>query len=213
MTPAIVTLDGVSVRFGPTLVLDHVDLVVPIGSAIGITGPNGAGKSTLLNVLATLQTPTNGTVAVFGDQVHRRDLVAVRRRIGMSGHEPGLYPELTLLENLNLVERLVGDVKMSAAQALDVVGLGGAGHRLASASSNGMRRRVDLARLVMTRPDLLLLDEAHAGLDAAAREIIARLINRTCEAGGAALIVSHDRAILDAGNFSSIVTVVDGRIR
>lgn len=213
MTPAIATLHNVSVRFGSTLVLDEVDLEVSAGAAIGVTGPNGAGKSTLLNVLATLQPPTLGAVAVFGATVARRDLIAVRRRIGMSAHEPGLYPELTLLENLHLIERLVGDVKMSAAQALEVVGLTGAGNRLAQSSSNGMQRRVDLARLVMTRPELLLLDEAHAGLDDSARAIIARLIHRTCEAGGAAVVVSHDRSVLDAGEFDSILSVVEGRLQ
>lgn len=213
VTPTIATLHNVSVRFGSTLVLDEVDLEVSSGVAIGITGPNGAGKSTLLSVLATLQAPTTGAVAVFGAPVERRDLIAVRRRIGVSAHEPGLYPELTLLENLHLIEKLVGDVKMSAAQALEVVGLSGAGHRLAQASSNGMRRRVDLARLVMTRPELLLLDEAHAGLDASARAIIARLIHRTCEAGGAAVVVSHDRSILDAGELNFIRTVVEGRLQ
>jgi ABC-type transporter Mla maintaining outer membrane lipid asymmetry ATPase subunit MlaF len=76
-----------------------------------------------------------------------------------------------------------------------------------------MRRRVDLARLVMTRPELLLLDEAHAGLDDSARAIIDRLIHRTCEAGGAAVVVSHDRSILDAGEFRSILTVVEGTLQ
>ena len=213
MTPAIATLHNVSVRFGSTLVLQEVDLDVSAGAAIGITGPNGAGKSTLLNVLATLQPPTLGAVAMFGAAVERRDLIAVRRRIGMSSHEPSLYPELTLLENLHLIERLVGDVKMSAAQALDVVGLTGAGHRLAQAASNGMRRRIDLARLVMTRPELLLLDEAHAGLDDSARAIITRLIHRTCEAGGAAVVVSHDRSILEADDLREIFTVVEGALQ
>ncbi len=196
MTSALVSLRGVGVRFGPTPVLTGIDLDLASGEAIGITGPNGAGKSTLLNVISTLLTPTEGSVAVFGGPVRRRDLPQVRRRIGMSGHEPGLYPELTLLENLTLVERLTGEVHMSAMQVLEVVGLAGAAHRRASAASAGMQRRIDLGRLIMTRPQLILLDEAQAGLDSTARDIVDRLIHRTCDAGGGAVVVSHDRSVL-----------------
>lgn len=176
-----------------------------------MTGPNGAGKSTLLSVISTLLSPSEGSVALFGGPVVRRDLPTVRRKIGMSAHEPGLYPELTLLENLELVERVVGEVAMSAMQALQVVGLTGAAHRRSSAASAGMQRRTDLARLIMTRPQLILLDEAHAGLDSAARDIVDRLIHRTCESGGGAVVVSHDRSVL-ARSLERIVEVKAGAL-
>lgn len=211
MNSALVSLRGIGVRFGPTPVLSDIDLDIAPGEAVGITGPNGAGKTTLLAVISTLLSPSRGTIEVFGGPVSRRDLPGVRRRIGMSGHDPGLYPELTLLENLTLVERLVGDVKMSAMAVLEVVGLAGAAHRRAGAASNGMMRRTDLARLIMTRPDLILLDEAHAGLDSAARDIIDRLIHRTCEAGGGAVVVSHDRSVLSR-SLGRILEVRDGRL-
>lgn len=211
MNSAIVSLRGVDVRFGATPVLSDIDLDVAAGEAVGITGPNGAGKTTLLGVLSTLVAPSRGSIELFGGAVTRRDLPGVRRRIGMSGHDPGLYPELTLLENLTLVERLVGDVRMSAMQVLEVVGLAGSAGRRASAASNGMQRRTDLARLIMTRPDLILLDEAHAGLDAAARDIIDRLIHRTCEAGGGAIVVSHDRSVL-ARSLGRIVEIREGSL-
>lgn len=209
MNSSLVSLRGVAVRFGPTPVLTGIDLDLSQGEAIGVTGPNGAGKSTLLGVIATLLSPSDGSVALFGGPVRRRDLPQVRRNIGMSAHEPGLYPELTLLENLELVERLAGDVAMSAMQALDVVGLGGAAHRRSSAASAGMQRRTDLARLIMTRPQLILLDEAHAGLDTSARDIVDRLIHRTCDAGGGAVVVSHDRTVL-ARSLERIVEVRAG---
>lgn len=129
----------------------------------------------------------------------------------MSGHEPGLYPELTLLENLVLVERLTGEVHMSAMQVLEVVGLAGAADRRASEASAGMQRRTDLARLIMTRPQLILLDEAHAGLDSSARDIVDRLIHRTCDAGGGAVVVSHDRSVLER-SLESIVEVRAGEL-
>jgi heme exporter protein A len=208
---ALVSLRGVGVRFGPTPVLNGIDLDLAQGEAIGVTGPNGAGKSTLLGVVSTLLSPSEGSIALFGGPVARRDLVEVRRNIGMSAHEPGLYPELTLLENLELVERLTGDVSMSAMQALQVVGLAGAAHRRSSAASAGMQRRTDLARLIMTRPRLILLDEAHAGLDAAARDIVDRLIHRTCDAGGGAVVVSHDRSVL-ARSLERIVEIRAGTV-
>ena len=207
----LVSLRDVGVRFGPTPVLTGIDLDLDHGEAIGVTGPNGAGKSTLLSVISTLLSPSEGSVALFGGPVKRRDLPQVRRNIGMSAHEPGLYPELTLLENLELVERVAGQVAMSAMQALEVVGLAGAAQRRSSAASAGMQRRTDLARLIMTRPQLILLDEAHAGLDAAARDIVDRLIHRTCEAGGGAVVVSHDRSVL-ARSLERIVEVRAGAV-
>lgn len=197
MSLPLVSLRGVGVTLGSNRVLHDIDLDLPPGECLGITGANGAGKSTLLSVLASLVKPTSGTAEILGVQPDSREIRSVRRRIGLAGHEPGLYPELTLHENLELIDRLRGDsIRMSAREALRVVGLEAAADRKLLATSNGMQRRTDLARLIMTRPDLILLDEAHAGLDEAARNIIDRLVHRTCEADGAAVIVSHDRTLL-----------------
>ena len=208
----IVSLRGIGVRFGTTRVLTDIDIDIDPGTALGITGPNGAGKTTLLDIVATVLRPSEGSGTVFGVPLGDRDIRLVRRRIGMSGHEPGVYQELTLAENLDLVERLAGTVTMSSRQVLDVVGLGGASNRKASEASNGMLRRTDLARLLMTRPDLILLDEAHAGLDRSARDIVSRLIDLTCAAGGAAVVVSHDAAVL-TDRVDRIVTITEGRVR
>lgn len=209
MSFPLVSLRGVGVTLGATRVLHDITFDIQPGEAVGITGANGAGKSTMLGVIATLIKPSEGTAEVLGLDSTRREIRQVRARIGMSGHEPGLYPELTMLENLEFVERIHGSIHMSAREALRVVGLGAAADRKLSAASNGMQRRTDLARLIMTRPDLILLDEAHAGLDSAARNIIDRLVHRTCEAGGAAVIVSHDQTLL-ATITARIVTVRDG---
>ncbi len=208
----IVSLRGIGVRFGTTRVLTGIDIDIDPGTALGVTGPNGAGKTTLLDIVATVLRPSEGSGTVFGMPLGSRDIRLVRPRIGMAGHDPGLYQELTLAENLDLVERLAGSVTMSSRQVLEVVGLGGAANRKASEASNGMLRRTDLARLLMTRPDLILLDEAHAGLDRSARDIVGRLIDLTCNAGGAAVVVSHDAAVL-TDRVDRIVTVTDGRIQ
>jgi heme exporter protein A len=192
MPDPLVTLAGVSVRFGPTSVLSGIDLTVPPGSVMGVAGRNGVGKTTLLGVIATLVPISGGKGTVLGAPIGTATARSVRPRIGWSGHEPALYDELTLRENLHLIADLAGLPRPDADEALERVGLAAAGHRRAADSSNGMRRRTDLAALLMRRPELLLLDEAHAGLDADADAIVDALIRLTCGSGGAVVMVSHD---------------------
>ena len=192
MTDPLVQLDGVGVRFGNVPVLVGVDLTVVPGEIVGVAGPNGSGKTTLLHVVATLLRPTSGMGTVLGAELGTDQVRRVRTRIGLSGHEPGVYPDLTLGENLRFVAAVAGLPSAAADRALTEVGLAGAADRTAGRSSNGMQRRVDLARLLMLEPDLVLLDEAHAGLDRDAEVIIDALLDRVRRRGGAGLLVSHD---------------------
>ena len=196
MSDPLVKLDGVSVRFGTTTVLSDVNLRVDPGAVVGVGGPNGVGKTTLLGVIATLVGVTDGHGVVLGANLGTTETSAVRPRIGWSGHEPALYDHLSLRENLHLVADLGGLPREAADDALDRVGLAAAGHRPAGESSNGMRRRTDLAILLMRRPDLLCLDEAHAGLDEDADAIIDVLVDITRRRGGGVVMVSHDAARL-----------------
>lgn len=165
---------------------------------IGLAGPNGSGKSTFLRTVATLVRPFSGSGTVLGAPLDSKDALTIRPRIGFLAHEPALYPDLTLLENLEMIARLTGRPVETARQLLDGVGLGGAAERRVADSSHGMGRRVDIARLFLTEPDLILLDEAHAGLDDAAVSLITTLVTRTVERGGAAILVSHDSVYLDS---------------
>jgi len=189
---AVIDLRAVGVRLGDTPILRNLHLRVAAGEAIGLIGANGSGKTTLLRLLATLLAPTDGEGAVLGVSLRSPERFAVRPRIGLIGHTPGLYPQLTLEENLAFIARIAGISAAAVHEVLDGVGLGLARHRRAAACSHGMQRRGEFARVMLTRPDLLLLDEAHAGLDPQAAELVAHLVNGARRRGGAAVVVSHE---------------------
>jgi heme exporter protein A len=189
----IIDLDGVSVRAGATVILADVRLRVAPGEALGVFGANGAGKTTLLRLLATLVPPSRGHGRVLGASLTDDGRYDVRPRIGYVGHVPGLYPELTLAENLGFIARARGLETSRVDAALTSVGLAGAADRLAERCSHGMQRRAEFARILMTEPSLLLLDEPHSALDADAVDLVDALVARTVGSGGAAILVSHDR--------------------
>jgi heme exporter protein A len=189
----LIDLDAVSVRAGSVHILRDVVLKVDAGEALGVFGANGAGKTTLLRLLATLIPPSAGTGTILGARLDGEDRYDVRPRIGYVGHVPGLYPEMTLAENLAFTADARGIDREESREALERVGLGGAADRLADRCSHGMQRRAEFARVLMTQPDLLLLDEPHSALDGDAVDLVEALVARTSSNGGAAILVSHDR--------------------
>ena len=189
----IADLVEVSVRAGAVRILQDLSLTVSGGEAVGVFGSNGAGKTTLLRLIATLQPAAEGRCFVFGVDSATPERYEVRSRIGYVGHTPGLYPELTLLENLVFVADAMGLGESEPMRVLGLVGLAGAAGRRVDHCSHGMQRRTEFARVLMTEPDLLLLDEPHSALDADAVDLVDALVNRTVERGGAAVLVSHDR--------------------
>jgi ABC-type multidrug transport system ATPase subunit len=168
----VVLLDRVSRLYGNFAALREVSLTLPAGSSVVLLGENGAGKSTLLKLIAGLATPTYGTVSVFNDTP-----LAVRDRLAYMSHATMLYDELTGLENLRYFAILHAITSPDApTQALREVGLDPALPRRVGDYSQGMRQRASLARVLLTSPDLLLLDEPFSNLDvASAQAMIARL--------------------------------------
>jgi heme exporter protein A len=195
MADPIVSLRSVAVHKPGSLILRSVDLELAAGSATALFGSNGSGKTTLLRVAATLLRPTSGSVTVLGAPSDSPDLISVRRRIGLVGHESTLLSNLTLAENLELAAAIAlgRAATTEATAALDAVGLAGASDRRAGRSSNGMKRRLEFARMLVTEPDLLLLDEAHVGLDPDAANLVGHLVSEVTNRGGAALIVAHEQ--------------------
>ncbi len=191
VAPPLLSLSGVGVRLGRTPVLRGLDLELVPGEVIGIRGSNGSGKTTLLRVAATLLRPDEGTGSVLGVELKNENRLDVRRRIGLIGHGPALYPELTLAENTAFVARFVRQGERRVKEVLDAVGLSRASGRRASECSFGMQRRAEFARILLLEPDLLLFDEAHAGLDPAAVELVDHVVKTVQARRGGALVVSH----------------------
>ncbi|MFC7339891.1 ABC transporter ATP-binding protein [Saccharopolyspora griseoalba] len=209
--PPLVVLRGVSVDVERTPVLRAVDFEVSPGEVVGLAGSNGSGKSTLLSVLATLRKPRGGAASVLGAELGTPKCAEVRPRIALLGHVPALYAQLTLAENLRFLSRLLGRREEDADAALEAVGLAGAVDRRAEQCSQGMRRRADLARALLVEPSLLLLDEAHTGLDRHSAGLVDELVGRVRERRGAAVVVSHERDRLEA-LVDRVAEVVGGRV-
>ncbi len=207
----IVSFEKMGVSLGGRPVLRDIDLELAPGQVIGVAGPNGSGKTTLVRAAATLTSIDSGRATVLGDDLRTSDLTSIRRSVGLIGHVPALIPELTLRENLIHVTRLGGVEVNRVDNALEVVGLAEAAERRADACSFGMRRRVEIAHLLLTRPRLVLLDEAASGLDHAARDLIGALVRSTCGHGGGAIVVSHDRVHL-ASLCERVMTLTMGRL-
>jgi heme ABC exporter ATP-binding subunit CcmA len=195
---AIVSLSGVAVRAGSVTILRDLDFGVAPGEAVGVFGANGAGKTTLLRLIASLLRPSAGAATVFGADLGGPARYGIRHRIGYIGHTPGWYPELTLSENLGFLADVMGCQRTRVDDTLAAVGLEGAKDRRADRCSHGMQRRAEFARVLMTEPDLLLLDEPHSALDADAVDLVDDLVRSTVSRGGAAILVSHDRSRVEA---------------
>ena len=172
--------------------LAGVDLDVAPGEIVLVQGPNGAGKTTLLRCCAGLVPVVAGTAVVLGHDL-RRDRRVVRRHIGLLGHGTGLYDDLTVEDNLRFWARAGGATPVDVEAALTRLGLDGRLRRVAVGKlSAGQRQRTALAVMAARRPELWLLDEPHAGLDASAREVVDELVAQVVAAGATVLLASHD---------------------
>jgi ABC-type multidrug transport system ATPase subunit len=189
-SPAV-GLNVVTRVFGVLPALVRVDLRVERGETLLVRGPNGAGKTTLLRVIATALSPTYGTGSVLGFDLHI-DREEIRRRVELLGHRTRLYEDLTGRENLRFACMLHGIDPNGIHRVLDRVGLGEAAEERVRGYSQGMRQRVAVARALLRSPELLLLDEPYAGLDASAKEVVDDAIREAGRVGRTVILATHD---------------------
>ena len=200
MAPAVNFRAAVAV-LGRFPALAGVDLDVEAGEIVLVQGPNGAGKTSLLRACAGLLAVTSGTAEVLGHDL-RRDRRAVRRQVGLLGHATALYDDLTAEDNVRFAVRAAGGDGSTVASALARLGLDGRLRTVAvGRMSAGQRRRTAIAALVARSPQLWLLDEPHAGLDAEGRDLLDGLARDAAANGATVLFASHeaDRAAALAG--------------
>jgi heme exporter protein A len=186
---AALELEGLARQYGEREALNDVSLSLNEGQTLVVFGPNGAGKTTLLRVLATLLRPHRGSVRVLGRSLPD-EAWAVRGHIGLLGHEPLLYRELTARENLRFHARLHGVELARVDELLELVRMHERSQEPLRTLSRGMVQRVAVARAVLHDPELLLLDEPRANLDPAAIELVDPLIGAGSK--HTRVICSHD---------------------
>jgi ABC-2 type transport system ATP-binding protein len=214
MTDLMIEAHGLHKRFGAIVALDGVDLEVPAGAILGVLGPNGAGKTTAVRILTTLSIPDAGSARVGGHDVVR-EARAVQRKIGVTGQTATLDEVLTGRENLVMIGRLSGlpraQARARAGELLAQFELVEAGERILKEYSGGMRRRLDLAAGLVTRPPVLFLDEPTTGLDPTSRvrmwDVIRELV------GGGVTLLLTTQYLDEADELADRIVVIDhGRV-
>ena len=208
VAPPVVALVDVVAVLGGFPALAGASLTVERGQIVLLCGPNGAGKTTLLRLCAGLLPIERGQATVLGCDLVA-DRTAVRNRVGLLGHANGLYADLTVTDNVRFWGATVGASEAEIAASLQRMGLA---NRLADVKvgrlSAGQRRRTALACLVARRAELWLLDEPHAGLDAAGRDELDATLRAAAAAGATVMVASHE--LERAGALATRVVEVAG---
>ena len=195
MSTSAIVIRNLTHRFGHFAALQDIDLVVPTGQTFALFGPNGAGKTTLLRAIAALTKPSVGEIWVCGDNA-RRDPDRIRKNIGFISHHTMLYDDLTVRENLAFYGRVYGLQNLDArvGEVLLAVGLTDRQRDRVRDFSRGMKQRLAIARSILHRPPILLLDEPFTGLDTAAQSMLSNLLIALKAEGRTVFLATHDFA-------------------
>ncbi len=198
--------------YGPIYALRGVDLDVASGESVTILGPNGAGKTTLLRILATLLNPSSGEAQIDGKDLSTNSC-DIRARLGFASHRSLIYDNLTVEENLIFYGKLyrVPGLAVRTEDLLRTVGLLSRRRSRAGTLSRGMQQRLSLARAIIHKPDLVLLDEPYAGLDQESAEMLELLLNAVRGEARTVIMTTHnlERGL---GRSDRVVILTKGRV-
>jgi ABC-2 type transport system ATP-binding protein len=199
-------------RFGDRVAVDDLSFELAPGEIFALLGPNGAGKTTTLRMLAGLIEPSSGAVRLDADVLTRQTAPRLRGRIGFLTETPGLWERLTVRQNLLVYARLQGlsDPAAIVDEALDRFGLGDRGGDIAAELSKGLKQRVALARTLLHRPDVVLLDEPTGGLDPGSARDVRDLVRRLRSERRTIVISSHN--LDEVERVADRVAVMRGRL-
>ncbi|WP_417480711.1 ABC transporter ATP-binding protein [Maricaulis maris] len=189
MTDTVLSLQGVTLRYGKLTALDAVDLAIPAGAIYGFLGPNGAGKTTAIRCAMGLLTPQSGRVLIDGHDLQKSRRKALAS-VGAVIETPALFPNLTGRENLDITRRMLDAPPALIDRALELVDMSDAADRRVGQYSLGMKQRMGLARALLAEPRLLILDEPTNGLDPAGIRDMRALIRALPERTGATIFMS-----------------------
>ncbi len=191
-----ISIRGLAKQIGNRLILDDINLDVPIGEFYGILGPNGAGKSILLRTICGLVLPTKGEIYVFGERIGKD--IEFPRDLGALIEGPGLLPQYNGFRNLELLSKIRNRIdKSRIVESIRLVGLDPYDRRPTKAYSTGMRQRLGIALAIMEKPKLLILDEPISGLDPQGIDDIHEVLKIIHDEGNTILITSHSREEID----------------
>ena len=193
MKPPAIVLRDITRRFGHLTALQNIDLAIQEGHTFALFGPNGAGKSTMLRLVATLGKPSSGNILVHNIDVGKNP-ETVRKNIGLISHQTLLYDDLTAPENLTFYGRMYGlqNLNQRIGEVLQAVGLDHRQKDRVRNFSRGMKQRLAIARAILHKPSILLLDEPFTGLDTSAQSMLSNMITDLKTEGHTIFLVTHD---------------------
>ena len=205
-----VEVNGLIKHFGDNRAVDGIDLKIPTGCIYGVLGPNGAGKTTAIRILSTLMKPDKGYAKIFGHDIEKESHI-VRQLIGLTGQYASVDEKLSANENLYVFSRLLGlsrhDARKKTAELLEEFGLTEAAKRPLSKFSGGMRRRLDLAASLISKPPLIFLDEPTTGLDPRTRIQMWNTIRNLVSDGSTVVLTTQ--YLDEADQLADCIAVID----